>query len=89
MSEFGLIYASVIGLTSGYEAVSCPVKAEFRRIGRSFRVDKINAVAGFARSKNEYPTTALTGLSETIVQYDVSTNGSIRSSNRSGGLETV
>lgn len=87
MSEFGQIYDSVIGLMSEYEAASCAVSAELRRIGKSFRDDKTNAIEGFARSKNGYPTTALTGPSETLVQYEVRTCGSARSSKRSGGLK--
>lgn len=88
MSEFGQIYASVIGLTSEYEAASPPVRAEFRRIGRLFRDDKTKAVEGFPRSKNGYPTTALTGSWETMVQYEAKSRGSVVSSKTSGGLET-
>ena len=87
VSEFGQIYASVIGSISEYEAVSCPVKAEFNRIGRSFRDERTKAVVGFVRSKNGYPTTALTASMEAIVQYELISRGSVVSSKISGGLE--
>lgn len=49
--DCGLIYASVVGLTRGYEATSWLVNAELSRIGWSVAVERTKAVEGSCKSK--------------------------------------